>query len=168
MASSQSNPFSTQQLGSGSRLRLATSLTALATRCFGSQNCRARPSAIRPSVLPLGGLQSVGRIGSQTTRTRTLRFASCASNRSAAEAPRRQPGHVGESSSTSLGTSASPSNAFSNWLKSAPLRVSNGCWPAGTDEGPHKYTASTSTTIAAATKSNALLLISLSLRNGLQ
>src|SRR6266853_3231582 len=63
-----------QQSGFGcGGVRLARSFSSKDTTCFGSQNCRTRLSAIRASVLPLGGRQSVARIGSHTTSTRSFR-----------------------------------------------------------------------------------------------
>jgi hypothetical protein len=55
--------------------------------------------------------------------------------------PRRQVGHVGERRSTSRGVPASPSNAFSKSQKFVFDRTMRGSWPGGTDEGPHRYTA---------------------------
>lgn len=94
-------------------------------------------------MLLLGELQSVGRIGSQTisTRIRSLcRTRSCWT----AEAPRRQVAHVGERSNTSPGTFVSASKGFSNSLKFAFDSVTSCSWPRGTEEGPHRYNAATS------------------------
>jgi hypothetical protein len=73
IASSQWMPFCLQQSGCGcAEFCFAISINVPDTRCSGSQNCRTRGSDIRANVLPLGGRQSVARIGSQTTITRTL------------------------------------------------------------------------------------------------
>src|SRR5579885_3531379 len=96
---------------------------------------------MRASVLPLGERQSVARIGSHTTSTRSFRCGYRAINCSAAEAPRRHVVQVGESSSTRRGTLVSPSKAVSNSPIFPALSVNSGGCPCGTDEGPQKYTA---------------------------
>lgn len=60
----------------------------------------------------VGLLQSEGKMGSQTTRTVKLSDFSCFNTSSAAEAPRKQPGQVGDRRSTILVLSA----AWSNWV----------------------------------------------------
>src|SRR2546423_2197861 len=104
-----------QHVGAGcGGLCLAISFSARAMTCFGSQNCRACGPGIRVRVLPLGGLQSVARMGSHTTNTRTS-FSVCRVNICwAAEAPRRQVGHVGDNRRTKRGASLPESNASLN------------------------------------------------------
>ncbi len=161
MASSQWNPFFTQQSGSNCpNFCFAIRVSSSVTRCFGSQNCRARRSGIRASVLPLGGLQSLARIGSQTTSTRTFRPGYRARSCWAAEDPRRQPGQVGDSSNTIRETSASLSKAAANSRKSAFESTVRGSWPGGTEEGPQRYTTAKSKTTAATATITALLFIS--------
>src|SRR5256885_7131980 len=104
------------------------------------QNCRARWSGIRARVLPLGGLQSVARIGSQTTSTRAFRFGYRARIYTAAEDPRRQAAQVGDNRSTIRRASVSRSKAAANSCKSAFESTARGSWPAGTEDGPHRYT----------------------------
>jgi len=72
----------------------------------------ARRSEILARLLPLGELKSVGKIGSHTTKTRNFALAWLARNFSAAEAPRRQVAHVGDSKRTIRGWSAAESNAL--------------------------------------------------------
>jgi len=161
MASSQWNPLFTQQSGSSCPyFCFAIRVISSVTRCFGSQNCRARRSGIRASVLPLGDLQSVARIGSQTTSTRTFRSGYRARSCSAAEDPRRQPGQVGDSSNTIRGKSASPSKAAANSRKSAFESTVRGSWPGGTEEGPQRYKTAKSKTSAITVPITALFFIS--------
>ena len=114
IASSQLFPLFRQQFGSGWDFSVAARPRCSATMCLGSQNCCARASGIRASALPLGDFQSVERMGSHTTSTRIFRSGYRAINCSAAEAPRRHVGQVGESSNTSRGALVSPSKADSN------------------------------------------------------
>lgn len=79
-------------------------------RCL-SQNCETRESGIRPIVAVEGGAQSVGKTGSHTTNTRKGRPANCFRILSAAEAPCRQTGQVGESKRSTLTLSLEPLNA---------------------------------------------------------
>src|SRR5882724_3235081 len=132
MASSQKKPLSTQQSGScWSCLAIHIRLSSCETRCFGSQNCLARWSEIRPSVLRLGEPQSVASIGSQTTSTRNFGFEYRSRSFWTAEAYRRHAGHVGDSSSTKPGASAPSSKAASNSLKFVFDSVRRGLCVAG-------------------------------------
>src|SRR6266481_6109624 len=98
VTSCQSNPRLRQQAGFiVGGLAAALRFSSRATRWFGSQNCLARWSAILPRALLLGEVKSVGKIGSQTTRTRSFVSEWLARNFSAAEAPRRHVAQVGES-----------------------------------------------------------------------
>ena len=87
----------------------------------------------------VGLLQSEGKIGSHTTRTVRLSDLSCCNTSSAAEAPRKQPGHVGEKSSTIRALEAARLNWFTNGL-SLVRRVSGGC-PLGVIADHKKYQA---------------------------
>jgi hypothetical protein len=98
-------------------LAVALRFSSWATRCLGSQNWVARWSAILPRALLLGDVKSVGRIGSQTTRTRSFESEWLARNFSAAEAPRRHVAQVGESKRMMRGSSAAESNVIWNSLK---------------------------------------------------
>lgn len=102
------------------------------TNRFLSQYCAARRSEIRLSAVVEGAPQSVHSTGSQTTKTRTGFPGNSFNTFSIAEAPCKQTGQVGDSSSSSR---TSPRA----WLK-APSRVETVCgvrsasggWPAGT------------------------------------
>jgi hypothetical protein len=89
-------------------------LSSLATRWFLSQNCTTRGSEIRDCTIPLGLVQSVSDIGSQTTRTRTAAPWLCFSIPSMAEDPRKQYAQVGDSSSTKRTRSAASLNTRLN------------------------------------------------------
>jgi hypothetical protein len=130
-----------------------------ATKWLGSQNCFARWSAILPRALPLGDVKSVGKIGSQTTRTRSFVSEWLARNFSAAEAPRRHVAHVGESKRRMRGWSAAASNAFWNSLKLDADKMESGGCPAGVLDGPQRYTpaASSSTATTSAVRSRFLI-----------
>lgn len=96
---------------------------------------------MRARVLLLGEVQSVGRIGSHTTRTADFLSARWAMNRSTAEAPRRHIGQVGETKRTRRGKSACESNAALNSVKLTLESVVSGVCPGGAAEGPQRYTA---------------------------
>jgi len=98
----------------------------------------ARWSAILARLLPLGDVRSVGKIGSQTTRTRSFVSEWVARNFSAAEAPRRQVAQVGESKRRRRGSSAAESNAFWNSLKVDADKTESGGCPAGVLDGPQR------------------------------
>jgi hypothetical protein len=89
----------------------------------------------------VGLLQSEGKIGSHTTRIFRLSDFSCLNTSSAAEAPRKQPGHVGDKRSTIRMFEAAPLNWFTNGL-SLVRRVSGGC-PFGVIADHKKYQART-------------------------
>src|SRR6266478_3572384 len=114
---------------------------------------------MRASVLPLGERQSVARIGSHTTSTRSFRCGYRAINCSAAEAPRRQVGQVGERSSTTRGPLLSASNAVSNSLTVAAVSVNSGGCPCGTDEGLQRYAATKRSSAATTPAMMAFLFI---------
>jgi len=123
---------------------------------------------MRASVAPLGERQSVARIGSHATSIRSFRCGYRAINCSAAEAPRRQVGHVGESNSTTRGTLVSPSKAVSNSLKFQAVSVNSGDCPCGTDEGPQRYAATKRSSAAITPAMVAFLFIFLPRQDGLQ
>lgn len=169
MTSSQKNPFPTQHAGSGCPgFSLAIRLSSCATRCCGSQNCVARRSEMRPKVLRLGELQSVARIGSQTTSTRSFvseyRSRSC----STAEAPRRHVGQVGERSKTRRGALGSRSKAASNTPKLAGESVKSGSCAGGVEEGRHWYIATSSKAAATARTAARFFFISMCREAGRQ
>src|SRR5215469_6083461 len=101
-----------------------------------------RLSGMRAITGRVGLLQSEGKIGSEITRTVSLPD-SCFSTSSAAEAPRKQPGHVGDKRRTIRTLDA----VLLNWLTnrvSLVRRVSGG-WPFGViaDHKRHQATVST-------------------------
>ena len=106
-------PLRWQQLGSEESWWRKAS----ATRWSLSQYWITRVSEIRDCTIPLGRDQSVGRIGSQTTRTRIGRECVCSSNFSIADAPRKQVGQVGDSSSTNRALSLAPLKSRVNWSR---------------------------------------------------
>ncbi len=79
-------------------------------RCPLSQNCTTRWSETRLCTMPLGCIQSVGSIGSHTTRTRTDIEGLCSKMSSIAEDPRKQYAQVGDRSRTSRVRSAESLN----------------------------------------------------------
>src|SRR5215472_17417410 len=100
-----------------------------------------RLSGIRVITGRVGLLQSDGKIGSHTTRTVNLSDFSCVSISSAAEAPRKQPGQVGDK--RSIIRTFEPARL--NWLTkgmSVVRRVSGGC-PFGVIADHKKYQART-------------------------
>jgi hypothetical protein len=74
----------------------------------------------------LGLDQSVGSIGSQTTRTRIGSDWFCFSIASIAEDPRKQYAHVGDSNSTKRLRSVAPLNALLNWSRFAGVSEVSG------------------------------------------
>src|SRR5215469_3565797 len=95
-----------------------------------------RASGIRAITGRVGLLQSEDKIGSHTTRMVSLPD-SCFSIFSAAEAPRKQPGHVGDRRRTIRTLGA----ALLNWLTNGSTfvrRVSGG-WPFGVIADHKKY-----------------------------
>src|SRR5216684_8560877 len=114
------------------RLADADSAIAFATACSLSQNCLTLRSDKRPSAAVVGGIQSVGRIGSQTANTLTFVSGCCSSNFSTAEDPRRHTGHVGESSRTILGPSADRLKSTFREPSDPIVNSASGAWPAGT------------------------------------
>src|SRR6516164_4359630 len=75
----------------------------------------------------------------------------------------------GDSSNTIRGTFGSALKAAANSPQLASESVTRGSWPAGTDEGPHKYAIASSTTAAAAaTKIARLFTVSTLHRAGRQ
>src|SRR5215469_1010143 len=100
-----------------------------------------RLSAIRAITGRVGLLQSDGKIGSHTTRTVSLPDSRLSTS-SAAEAPRKQPGHVGDNRRTMR----TFDTARLNWLRnrlSLVRRVSGG-WPLGVIGDHKKYQATVS------------------------
>src|SRR5260370_28354990 len=78
-------PSLSQQFGSSGG---TCSLISLATRWSLSQYCDALKSGMRDRTGLVELCQSLGRIGSQTTKTRSLSVGNCLSKPSIAEAPR--------------------------------------------------------------------------------
>src|SRR5437879_8383579 len=91
-----------------------------------SQNCATLASGIRERTGRVGLLQSEASIGSQTTSTVRWGELSCFNTSSAAEAPRKQPGHVGDRSSTILALAAAWLNCYTKSLPMAGLKSSSG------------------------------------------
>src|ERR1700682_3275618 len=110
---------------------------SLATRWSLSQNCRARGSEMRDCTLPPGRDQSVGSIGSHTTRTRSRADGFCFNIFSIAEDPRKQQAQVGESSNTKRLPSAASLNSRLNWSRLLAVSDVSGAWPFG--GAPQKY-----------------------------
>lgn len=102
-----------------------------------SQNWITRLSEMRAITRRVGLPQSDGRMGSHTTRTASLSDLSCFSTSSAAEAPRKQPGHVGERRSTILASLLARLKSVTNGV-SVVSRVSGG-WPLGVIAENKKY-----------------------------
>jgi hypothetical protein len=96
-----------------------------------SQNCTTLSSGIRARTGRVGLLQSEAKIGSQTTSTVRLPDLSCFNTSSAAEAPRKQPGHVGDKSSTIRALAAAWLNSSTNCPALSALRRVSGGWPLG-------------------------------------
>jgi hypothetical protein len=161
MASSQKNPWSTQQTGFGcSGCSSAILRRSFATRCCGSQNWRARLSGILARALRTGERRSVASIGSHTTSTRSegsaLRRRSC----SAAEAPRRQVDQVGERRSTKRGPSANLSKAVSNEAKFEFVREMRGSCPLGVEESVRRNATARSSPMSATPNASCFLITS--------
>ena len=116
-----------------------------------------RKSETRPCTMPLGLDQSVGKIGSHTTSTRTDIEGLCFKMSSIAEDPRKQYGHVGDNSRTNRVRSAESLNARRKASRLSGVKdVSGGC-PAGVRDDPQKdQNAKTAT--AAAVKRQHLVL----------
>jgi hypothetical protein len=102
-----------------------------------------RLSERRPKTRRVGLVQSEGKIGSHTTRTAKLPDFSWFNTFSAAEAPRKQPGHVGDKRSTILTFALARLNSVTNGL-SLVRRVSGGC-PSGVIAENKKYQQAAST-----------------------
>src|SRR5215469_16546798 len=100
-------------------------------------------SGIRDITGRVGLLQSEGKIGSQSTRTVSFPD-SCFSTSSAAEAPRKQPGHVGDKRRTIRTLDEARLNWLTNRL-SLVSRVSGG-WPFGVIGNHKTYQARASMT----------------------
>lgn len=86
---------------------------------------------MRESTEVVGRSQSVGRIGSQTTRTFRLGSWIFSSDDSVAEAPCRHTGHVGESSRTRRTFDGDASNAFWKSERFWAFRESSSGCPVG-------------------------------------
>ena len=90
----------------------------------------------------VGLLQSEDKIGSHTTKTVKLLEFSCFNPSSAAEAPRRQPGHVGDRRSTIRAFAAARLNWLTNRL--SVVRYASGGCPLGVIGDHKKYQPSVS------------------------
>src|SRR5262249_43721120 len=139
----------------------------LGVQLFGDQavlvpELVTRRSEMRAMTGRVGLVQSEGKIGSHTTRTVKLSDFSCFNTCSATEAPRRQPGQVGDKRSSSRMFEASALNWPTNGL-SLVKRVSGGC-PLGVIADHKKYQASVSTTAKPRSHVKHLLLPSAVLR----
>ena len=96
------------------------------------------PVGRRCATVPPPGLdQSVGSIGFHTAKTPS-RVGVCFNSASIAEAPRKQVGHVGDSSSTRR-TSEVALKSLLNLLKLSAVRDVSGGWPGGVRSGPQQY-----------------------------
>jgi len=115
-----------------------------------SQNCATLLSGIRASTGRVGLLQSDANIGSQTTSTVSLGEISCFNTSSAAEAPRKQPGHVGDKSRTIRALAAAWLNSFANPRVLPGVRLASGGWPLGVLADHRKYQPNASPTHKAA------------------
>ena len=108
--------------------------SCVATRCFLSQNCATRGSETRRCTRRLGRNPSVGRIGSHTTKTFKRSEWFFLNTCPIAEAPRKQTGQVGDTSTSRRSSPAAPSNCAVNWATLLPFREVN--LPP---EGPQRY-----------------------------
>lgn len=117
---------------------------SLATRWSSSQNCTTLGSEIRACTIPLGLDQSVGRMGSQTTNTRTGDWV-CFNISSMAEAPRKQYAQVGDTSKTKRARSAASLNCRLNWTRLLGVSEVSGGWPGGVRLKPQIYQPSNNT-----------------------
>lgn len=86
---------------------------------------------MRSSVAVEGEAQSVQSTGSQTTNTRTGLAENSFRMRSAAEAPCRQYGQVGDNSKSNRTSSFAALKAFLTSVTLRAVRLSSGAWPAG-------------------------------------
>src|SRR5258708_32558598 len=120
--------------------------------CLFPRRCPAQNRGARLSTMPLGLYQSVGNIGSHTTRTRTDIEGLWSKMSSIAEDPRKQYAQVGDRSRTNRVRSAEPLNARRKVSRLSEVRdVSGGC-PAGVRDDPQKYQNTKTATTAAATR----------------
>lgn len=102
-----------------------------------------RLSEMRPRTGRVGLLQSNGKMGSHTARTTKLSDFCRFNTSSAAEAPRKQPGHVGDKRSTILTFVASRLNSVTNGFSF--LRRMSGGWTLGVIAENKKYQAAVNT-----------------------
>lgn len=107
--------------------------------------------------MPLGLDQSVGNIGSHTTKTRIRPEGFFFSRSSIAEAPRKQVGQVGDSSSTKRSLSDAALKSLRNFSTFASLREVSGGWPGGVPFEPQRYHPARSARIIATNHSADLL-----------
>jgi len=98
--------------------------------CSLSQYCDALLSETRLSVNVEGAPKSIGKTGSHTTNTRILESPCFFSSFSSAEAPCKQTGQVGETSSSTRTELADPLNASLRTARLESFNRSSG-WPAG-------------------------------------
>jgi hypothetical protein len=98
----------------------------------------------------LGLDQSVGSIGSHTTKTRIGDDWLCFSRFSIAEAPRRQVGQVGDNSKTKRTSLVLLLKSRLNWSRLLGVSDVSGGWPGGVPFEPQRYqTIRSAVTIAA-------------------
>src|SRR5579864_3977354 len=100
------------------------------SRCL-SQNWSARVSGILFNADVEGDDQSVGRTGSQTTKTRSGLPANSRRMRSAAEAPCRHIAQVGDNSSNNRTSFFAALNSFLTSPTFSAVRLLSGDWPGG-------------------------------------
>ena len=133
-------PFVHATVGLRLRLLFCDSAQLLSNEMLGVPKLTRARIGNAGQCAPTGERQSVARIGSHTTSTRSFRCGYRPINCSAAEAPRRQVVQVG-GSSTTRGILVSPSKAVLNSLKFSAVSVNSGGCPCGTDEGPQRHAA---------------------------
>jgi hypothetical protein len=125
-----------------------------------SQNCSALGSEIRARTGRVGLLQSDASMGSQTTRTVRLTAFSRFSSSSVAEAPRKQPGHVGDSRSTKRALSAAPANWCLNSSMLFAVRYVRVGWLSGV-RADHRKCQPSKSAKATATKHSMYFLFAI-------
>lgn len=136
-------PSCSQQSGNPCR---TCCFNSLEIKCPLSQYCEARWSDIRDRTSCVGLCQSVGRIGSQITKTRTCWLEFCFNHSSIAEAPRTHVVQVGESRATIRVWSAAALNSASNCLRFSGFNMTNAACPFGVRWPSSSQPARTSST----------------------
>ena len=139
---------------------------SFARRCFLIPELSDPATRERAKALVVGGIQSVGRIGSQTANTVTLASGCCSSSLSNAEDPRRQTGHVGESSRIMRMPSDVRLKSSFRESSESLVKSTSGGWPIGA-RCPAKYRRAprARTTAAIATNTTVTVRRTAALRN---